>query len=280
MSYTNVKVSYVGTNQNEVDAEKKGVKPDFHEFDTKISKGEVKTNYDDLQTTWLADGENPPHRAPVGTNATNTTNNGGQAPTGTLHYAGYNRGSKPEEANFIRPNYNPRTGGYLKEIHMVHNGGDNGGNTAITHYGNSNLGPFYRYNDHPEGLYSMYTPVKNDSLIKAECQYTAYSTAGSYPIWQWSLFVDHSFVRGGFERHNAMGTLTIKHTVYLNSWGSGKQCRIGFGFNSYNASHTLGIYAGNGNDVGYFRYFSVTEYENANPYGPAVIRWSANNIDF
>ena len=34
MSYTNVKVSYIGTSQDEVDAEKKGVKPDFHEFDT------------------------------------------------------------------------------------------------------------------------------------------------------------------------------------------------------------------------------------------------------
>ena len=280
MSYTQTKVTYIGTDENELDLEKKGVKPDYHEYDTKINKGEVKTNYDDLQTTWLASGENPPHRAPVGSNTTNTTNNPGQAPTGTLHYAGYNKGSKPEEANFIRPDYNPRQGGYLKEIHMVHNGGDNGTNLAIPHYGDSNLGPFYRYNAHPNGMYSMYTPVKNDSLIKAECQYTAYSTAGSYPIWQWSLFVDHSFIRGGFERHYAMGTLTVKHTVYLNSWGSGKQCRIGFGFNSYNASHTMGMYAGHGNDVGYHRYFSVTEYKNANPYGPAVIRWSANNIDF
>ena len=277
MSYTNVKVSYVGTNKDEVDAEKKGVKPDFHEFDTKIDKGEVKTDYDDLQTTWLASGDNPPHRATNATSATNTTNNPGQAPTGTLHYAGYNQGSNPDEANFLRPNYNPRTSGYLKEIHMVYN---NSGNLPITHYGNSNVSPFYRYNDHPEGLYAMYTPVKNDSLIKAECQYSAYSTAGSYPIWTWAMFVDHSFIRGGFERHHNMGVLTIKHTVYLNSWGSGKQCRIGFGFNSYSASHTMGMYGGSGNDIGYFRYFSVTEYENANPYGPAVIRWSANNIDF
>jgi len=280
MSYTQTKVTYIGTDENELELEKKGVKPDYHEYDTKINNGEVKTNYDDLQTTWLASGDNPPHRAPNGHSGTNTTNNPGQSPVGTLHYAGYNRGGKPEEANFIRPDYNPREGRYLKEIHMVHNGGDNGANLPITHYGNSTLGSYYRYCDHPEGLYSMYTPVKNDSLIKAECQYTAYSTAGSYPIWQWSLFVDHTYVRGGFERHHNMGVLTIKHTVYLNSWGSGKQCRIGFGFNSYSASHTMGMYAGNGSDVGYFRYFSVTEYENANPYGPAVIRWSANNIDF
>ena len=36
MSYTNTKVSYIGTNEEEVELQKKGVKPDYYEYDKAI----------------------------------------------------------------------------------------------------------------------------------------------------------------------------------------------------------------------------------------------------
>ena len=72
---------------------------------------------------------------------------------------------------------------------------------------------------------------------------------------------------------------TSKHQVRTNSWGAGRQMLVAFGFNSYNNSHRVGIYGGaEGN--GYDRCFSITEYKNANPYGPAVIKWSNKNVNF
>ena len=56
MSYTQTKVTYIGTNENELELEKKGVKPDYYEYDQAIANGDIKTNYDTLQTTWHKDG--------------------------------------------------------------------------------------------------------------------------------------------------------------------------------------------------------------------------------
>ena len=74
-----------------------------------------------------------------------------------------------------------------------------------------------------------------------------------------------------------MGTKTIKHEVYCNSWGSGKQLEVTFGFNSYNNSHRAGIYTNH--LPAYSRYLSIEEYRNSNPYGPAVMAWTRENAE-
>ena len=56
MSYTQTKVTYIGTDENELELENKGVKPDYYEYDQAIANGDIKTNYDNLQTTWHKDG--------------------------------------------------------------------------------------------------------------------------------------------------------------------------------------------------------------------------------
>ena len=56
MSYTQTKVTYIGTNEEELELEKRGVKPDYYEYDQAIANGDIKTNYDTLQTTWHKDG--------------------------------------------------------------------------------------------------------------------------------------------------------------------------------------------------------------------------------
>ena len=279
MAYTNVKVTYVGTDEKELDAEKKGVKPDYHEFDTKVAEGKIKTNYDDLQTTWLTDSgfPNDPHR--FNTNQTNVAYTSGN---GMNFWAGYNSGVMPDEATHLRKDYNPRTiGNIVKQINLIHGKGDddNFENTAIPHFGDGTNGSFKTSNLIPDGLFANYTPVLNDSLIEVECKYTAFSVNGSYPIWQWTLFCDDVQIQSGFERHYAMGTHTVTHCVRTNSWGAGRRMQVGFGFNSYNNSHRVGIY-GSVQGVGYDRMFSITEYKNANPYGPPVMHWSYKNIDF
>lgn len=279
MAYTNVKVTYVGTDEKKLDAEKKGVKPDYHEFDTKVAEGKIKTNYNDLQTTWLTDSgfNNNPNRGQ--TTQSNVPYASGSGPN---FWAGYNTGTFPDEADYLRNNYNPRTiGNIVKQIHMIHGKGQNsnGENLNIPHYGDSVNGQYKDSNMIPDGMWAYFTPVLNDSMIEVECKYTAFSVNGSYPIWQWSMFCDDVQIQSGFERHYAMGTMTHTHTVRTNSWGAGRQMLVAFGFNSYNNSHRMGIYGGaEGN--GYDRCFSITEYKNANPYGPAVIKWSHKNVNF
>ena len=276
MSYTNTKVTYIGTNEEEIELEKKGVKPDYYQYDQDIANGNIKTNYDNLQTTWYKDG------------ITNTTSN--RSHMGENQYSvsggyfnewlGYGNNHGVEDFTKIRPDYNPRERYVVKGVHFKSEQDDNLGtgaeNTPIPHYGNANNTT--SRNGHltnVNGLYCNYTPVLNDSLIKISCRYTAYNVTGSYPIWLWSLFVGNRWITGGWERHYAMGNLTIHHEVYCNSWGSGKQLEVTFGFNSYNNSHRAGIYT---NSLPHYsRYFSIEEYRNANPYGPAVIAWTQQN---
>ena len=49
MSYTKTKVTYIGTNEEELELENKGVKPDYYEYDQAIANGDIKTNYDDYK---------------------------------------------------------------------------------------------------------------------------------------------------------------------------------------------------------------------------------------
>jgi hypothetical protein len=272
MSYTNTKVTYIGTNEEEIELEKKGVKPDYYQYDQDIANGNIKTNYDNLQTTWYKDG------------ITNTTSNRSHMGENQYSVSGgyFNEWLGYADENFtkIRPDYNPRERYVVKGVHFKSEQDDNTANTAentpIPHYGNSNNTT--SRNGHltnVNGLYANYTPVLNDSLIKISCRYTAYSVNGSYPIWLWSLFIANRWITGGWERHYAMGTKTIHHEVYCNSWGSGKQLEVTFGFNSYNNSHRAGIYTNN--LPAYSRYFSIEEYRNANPYGPAVMAWTREN---
>ena len=168
----------------------------------------------------------------------------------------------------------------VKGIHFKSEQDQNSGNTQentnIPHFGDgNNTTAFNTHLTNVNGLYCNYTPVLNDSLIRIKCQYTAYNVTGNYPIWLWSLFVGKRWITGGWERHYAMGTQTIHHEVYCNSWGSGKQLEVNFGFNSYNNSHRAGIYTNA--YPAYSRYLSVEEYTNPNPYGPAVIAWTHEN---
>ena len=276
MSYTQTKVTYIGTDENELELENKGVKPDYYEYDQAIADGDIKTNYDNLQTTWHKDG--------IGRTTTNRghmgENNYGVSGGYFNEWLGYGNHHSVEEFKKIRPDYNPRNNYIVKGVHfkseLDQNSANAMENTPIPHYGDSNNST--AKNSHLtniNGLYCNYTPVLNDSLIKIACRYTAYASNGSYPIWLWSLFVADRWITGGFERHYAMGKLQIKHEVYCNSWGSGKQLEVTFGFNSYNNSHRAAIYT-NGLPS-YSRYFSIEEYRNSNPYGPAVMAWTQEN---
>ena len=279
MSYTQTKVTYIGTDENELELENKGVKPDYYEYDQAIANGDIKTNYDNLQTTWHKDGivRTTTNRAHMGEN--NYAVSGGYF----NEWLGYGNSHSVEEFKKIRPDYNPRKAGYMvKGMHFKseadENSSDSQNNTPIPHHGNANNST--ARNTHltkVNGLYCNYTPVLNDSLIRIKCQYVAYNEAGSYPIWQWSLFVADRWITGGWERHYAMGTQTIHHEVYCNSWGSGKQLEVTFGFNSYNNSHRAGIYTNH--LPAYSRYFSIEEYTNPNPYGPAVMAWTRENAE-
>ena len=80
---------------------------------------------------------------------------------------------------------------------------------------------------------------------------------------------------GGWERRYAMSRNDVNHEVYCNSWGSGRQLEVTFGFNSYNNSHRVGIYTNI--YPAYSRYLSIEEYTNSNPYGPAVMAWTHEN---
>lgn len=276
MSYTQTKVTYIGTDENKLELEKKGVKPDYYEYDQAIANGDIKTNYDDLQTTWHKDGivrtEN--FRGAMGESRFHT--GGGYF----NEWLGYGNNHSVEEFKKIRPNYNPREGGYVKAVYFKSENDQNSANTEentnIPHYGDgSNPTAISHHLTHINGLYCNYTPVLNDSLIKISCRYTAYNATGSYPIWNWGLWVAKRWITGGWERHYAMGTLSVEHKVYCNSWGSGKQLDVTFGFNSYNNSHRAGIYTSS--QPAYSRYMSVEEYRNANPYGPAVMAWTHEN---
>ncbi len=270
MSYTKTKVTYIGTNEEEIELQSKDLKPDYYEYDQAISNGNLKTNYDPLQTAWRQ-GQmgNPSNDRPV--MGENNYGVGGG-------YFNEWLGQPDEEFHKTRPDYNPRSEYVVKGIHLKYDGRsethiNNADNFNIPHFGDgNNTTARSSHVTSLDGLWCNYTPVLNDSLIKVSCKYTAYSVNGSYPIWLWSLFVGNRWTNGGWERHYAMGTKTIHHEVYLNSWGSGKQVEVNFGFNSYNNSHRVGFYS---NTLpSYSRYISVEEYRNPNPYGPAVMEWS------
>ena len=277
MSYTKTKVTYIGTNEEELEFEKRGVKPDYYEYDQAIANGDIKTNYDTLQTTWHKDGiaRTEGVRANMGENGYHV--GGGY----WNEWVGYGNSHSVEDFKKIRPNYNPRNAGYMvKGIHFKseqdQNSADTMSNTPIPHYGDSNnTTAINTHLTHINGLYCNYTPVLNDSLIRIKCKYTAYNVTGSYPIWLWSLFVGKRWMTGGFERRYAMSRNDVYHEVYLNSWGSGRQLEVTFGFNSHNNSHRVGIYTNN--YPAYSRYLSIEEYTNPNPYGPAVMAWTHEN---
>ena len=55
MSYTKLKLHILEPTKKSWSL-RRGAKPDYYEYDQAISNGDIKTNYDTLQTTWHKDG--------------------------------------------------------------------------------------------------------------------------------------------------------------------------------------------------------------------------------
>ena len=97
-----------------MELEKRGVKPDYYEYDQAIANGDIKTNYDDLQTTWHKDGIARTENF-VLTWAKNYHVGGGYF----NEWLGYGNSHSVEDFKKIRPNYNPRNAGYMvKSVHF------------------------------------------------------------------------------------------------------------------------------------------------------------------
>ena len=161
-----------------------------------------------------------------------------------------------------------KRGWYVKAVYFKSENDQNSANTEentnIPHHGDgSNPTAISHHLTHINGLYCNYTPVLNDSLIKISCRYTACNATGSYPIWNWGLWVAKRWITGGWERHYAMGTLSVEHKVYCNSWGSGKQLDV-TRINSY--KNRIGL-AYIQLTTSIQSIYEVEEYRNANPYG-------------
>lgn len=251
---------------------------DYAEFDAKVSNDHVNKNYDEDNTRW---GN---REAGVSGDSYNAQNEATQG----SYFGGAVSRVEGDQSNFsgkLRPDYDPRQGSkILKRVSTVFNTPNNSvyglysENHTIRHWGGNSEYQGSGRGDFLPGLFLYYTPVRNDSLIIMQAQFSTYVTQNSYQMWTGSWRVGDDDIGGWQHRSYVSGPNTHAPISDCNSWGSGLQKCVCFVMNSYNNSYKTGIYGSDHN--GFSRRLTITEIENPNPYGPAVTAWSPESIYF
>jgi hypothetical protein len=255
-------------------------KADYAEYDEAVRSGNLVTDYDPTGNMWGITEKRTTH----GT-ADNNADFGGYRLSGPWGVQERN----PQQVGSIRPDYDPRVGSKMvKSVTTIYDGKTNTaedgasqtGNYTITHWGGIGTASGSGRGDIVPGLYLYYTPVLNDSLIVLEAQFCIYRAASTYDMLDMMWRVGSDFDVGGFlYRGSNSGPDMVSPKQQLNSWGSGITQRVACVLNSYNSTHTVGLY-GDGDNVAYQRRMTVTEYENPNPYGEPVSIWTPQSIHF